>query len=34
MIDGRSQLTVPRQCELLGLNKTNMYYTPRPGTCQ
>ena len=30
MIDSRAQLTVTRQCELLGLNRTGVYYTPRP----
>jgi putative transposase len=30
MIDSGAQLTVTRQCELLGLNRTGVYYTPRP----
>jgi len=30
MINSGSQLTVTRQCELLGLNRTGVYYTPRP----
>ena len=30
MIDRGSQLPVSRQCELLGLNRTGVYYTPRP----
>ena len=30
MIDRGEKLTVKRQCELLGLNRTGVYYTPRP----
>jgi len=30
MIDRGETLTVKRQCELLGLNRTGVYYTPRP----
>lgn len=30
MIDSGAQLTVTRQCALLGLNRTGVYYTPRP----
>jgi putative transposase len=30
MIDGGGKLSVKRQCELLGLNRTGVYYTPRP----
>jgi putative transposase len=30
MIDNGAQLTVTRQCALLGLNRTGVYYTPRP----
>lgn len=30
MIDRGSKLTVTRQCELLGLNRTGVYYEPRP----
>lgn len=29
MIDGGERLTVKRQCELLALNRTGVYYTPR-----
>jgi putative transposase len=30
MIDREGQLPVTRQCELLGLNRSGVYYTPRP----
>jgi putative transposase len=30
MIDRGSELSVSRQCELLGLNRSGVYYTPRP----
>jgi putative transposase len=30
MIDQGAELSVTRQCELLGLNRTGVYYTPRP----
>jgi len=30
MIDRGEKLTVKRQCELLALNRTGVYYTPRP----
>jgi putative transposase len=30
MIDRGDKLTVTRQCELLALNRTGVYYTPRP----
>jgi putative transposase len=30
MIDQGSKLSVTRQCEILGLNRTGVYYTPRP----
>ena len=30
MIDQGAKLSVKRQCELLGLNRTGVYYTPRP----
>lgn len=30
MIELGETLTVKRQCELLGLNRTSVYYTPRP----
>lgn len=30
MIDRGSQLSVTRQCEILDLNRTGVYYTPRP----
>ena len=30
MIDQGATLSVKRQCELLGLNRTGVYYTPRP----
>ena len=30
MIDPGAELSVTRQCELLGLNRTGVYYTPRP----
>ncbi len=30
MIDQGAELSVKRQCELLGLNRTGVYYTPRP----
>jgi putative transposase len=30
MIERGSELPVTRQCELLGLNRTGVYYTPRP----
>ncbi len=30
MIDQGSNLSVSRQCEILGLNRTGVYYTPRP----
>ena len=30
MIDRGEKLSVKRQCELLGLNRTGVYYTPRP----
>ena len=30
MIDQGATLSVKRQCELLGLNWTGVYYTPRP----
>jgi putative transposase len=30
MIDGGAKVSVKRQCELLGLNRTGVYYTPRP----
>ena len=30
MIGQGSKLSVTRQCELLGLNRTGVYYTPRP----
>ncbi|MGQ0833700.1 MAG: IS3 family transposase [Gammaproteobacteria bacterium] len=30
MIDRGAQLPVSEQCELLGLNRTGVYYTPRP----
>ena len=30
MIDRGVELSVTRQCELLGLNRTGVYYTPRP----
>jgi putative transposase len=30
MIDGDAKVSVKRQCELLGLNRTGVYYTPRP----
>ena len=30
MIDRGDKLSVKRQCELLGLNRTGVYYTPRP----
>jgi putative transposase len=30
MIDQGAELSVTRQCELLGLNRTGAYYTPRP----
>ena len=30
MIDQGSKLSVSRQCELLGLNRSGVYYTPRP----
>lgn len=30
MIDRGHELSVTRQCELLGLNRTGVYYTPRP----
>jgi putative transposase len=30
MIDSGAQLTVTRQCALLGLSRTGVYYTPRP----
>jgi putative transposase len=30
MIDRGGQLSVMRQCELLGLNRSGVYYTPRP----
>ena len=30
MIDQGAELSVTRQCALLGLNRTGMYYTPRP----
>lgn len=30
MIDRGETLTVKRQCELLGLNRRGVYYTPRP----
>ena len=29
MIDWKGQLSVKRQCELLGLNRNGVYYTPR-----
>jgi putative transposase len=30
MIDQGSELSVSRQCEILELNRTGVYYTPRP----
>jgi hypothetical protein len=30
MIDQGAELSVSHQCELLGLNRTGVYYTPRP----
>ena len=30
MVDQGAELSVTRQCELLGLNRTGVYYTPRP----
>lgn len=30
MIDGGAKVSVKRQCELLDLNRTGVYYTPRP----
>ena len=30
MIDQGAELSVTRQCELLELNRTGVYYTPRP----
>jgi putative transposase len=30
MIDRGAELSMNRQCELLGLNRTGVYYTPRP----
>jgi putative transposase len=30
MIDRGAELSMKRQCELLGLNRTGVYYTPRP----
>ena len=30
MIDRGSQLSVTRQCAILDLNRTGVYYTPRP----
>jgi putative transposase len=30
MIDQGAKLSVTRQCELLELNRTGVYYTPRP----
>ena len=30
MIDRGAELSVKRQCELLDLNRTGVYYTPRP----
>ena len=30
MIDRGQELSVKRQCELLGMNRTGVYYTPRP----
>lgn len=30
MIDRGSKLSVTRQCEILDLNRTGVYYTPRP----
>ena len=30
MIDRGGKLSVQRQCELLDLNRTGVYYTPRP----
>jgi putative transposase len=30
MIDSGAQLSITRQCELLGLNRSGAYYTPRP----
>lgn len=32
MIDRGEKLTVRRQCKLLALNRTGVYYTPRPTT--
>jgi putative transposase len=32
MIDRGGQLPVARQCELLGLNRSGVYYTPRPAS--
>ncbi len=29
MIDREAKLPVKRQCELLGLNRSGVYYTPR-----
>ena len=30
MMERSGKLTVRRQCELLGLNRTGVYYRPRP----
>ncbi len=30
MIDQGAKLSVKRQCELLNLNRSGVYYTPRP----
>jgi putative transposase len=30
MIDRGPELSVSRQCEILDLNRTGVYYTPRP----
>jgi putative transposase len=30
MIDQGAELSVTRQCELLGLNRSGVYHTPRP----
>ena len=30
MIDRGSELSMTRQCEILDLNRTGVYYTPRP----
>ena len=30
MIDRGAELSVMRQCELLDLNRSGVYYTPRP----